>query len=43
MPELILQVALFLLGAITEHDSKGQVTQIIMYSDINKTVECKQP
>lgn len=40
MIELLLSACLFFAGAILERDTKGQVTQIIMYSDHNVT-ECK--
>jgi hypothetical protein len=42
MLEIILTIAIAIGGAIIEHESNGAVTQIIMYSDNNLTVKCKQ-
>lgn len=44
MAELIINVALFIAGAIIENESSGKVTQIIMYNDTNNTMimECEK-
>lgn len=41
MVELVLSACLFFAGAILEHDSKGQITQIIYYADNNMSEECR--
>ena len=42
MVEIIISVILYLSGAVTEYETDGKVTQTIMYSDANSTLECKK-
>ena len=41
MVEIILTVIMFIAGAVSEYESKGQVTRAIQYQDGNATItEC---
>lgn len=40
MIEIILTVIVYLTGAITEYESKGKITNVIYYSDVNSSKEC---
>lgn len=43
MLEIIFSVVVYLAGAITEYETKGKVTEIVLYQDRNQTrLECKK-
>lgn len=43
MLDIIFTVIIYLAGAITEYETKGKVTEVVLYQDGNKTeVECHE-